>query len=76
MRDNGNVVLLPIAPDPDLDFTYQSYFRSKTANSTDRMDSGYQLVLNESGDMNVVRRNGEIAPFTNKTKHLEGDYYY
>ncbi|XP_028799694.1 G-type lectin S-receptor-like serine/threonine-protein kinase LECRK3 [Neltuma alba] len=73
IQDDGDVVLQPIAPATD--FAYEPYFNSKTTNNSDRMDSGYRLVLNESGFVNVVRRNGNTLNIANKTQAPSGDFY-
>ena len=43
VQDNGNVALLPITLDLDLDFAYQPYFHSNTADNVNWMDFGYQV---------------------------------
>ncbi|KAM5556940.1 G-type lectin S-receptor-like serine/threonine-protein kinase LECRK4 [Rosa sericea] len=56
---------------------YAPYYRSKTSDAADAiLNSGYQLAFNESGQINVVLRNGSIATLSNKTPSPSSDYYY
>ncbi|XP_061996584.1 G-type lectin S-receptor-like serine/threonine-protein kinase LECRK3 [Rosa rugosa] len=55
---------------------YSAYYKSNTSDAADKMNSGYQLVFNESGHINVVQRNGNIVTLTNKTASPPRDYYY
>uniref|UniRef100_A0A2C9V817 Receptor-like serine/threonine-protein kinase n=1 Tax=Manihot esculenta TaxID=3983 RepID=A0A2C9V817_MANES len=55
MKTDGNLVLRPIGLPTD--FPYGAYYKSNT-DSADEMNSGYRMVFNESGDLNVFVRNG------------------
>ncbi|KAJ9158696.1 hypothetical protein P3X46_024257 [Hevea brasiliensis] len=73
MKTDGNLVLRPIGLPTD--FPYPAYYESNT-DSADEMNSGYRMVFNESGDLNVFLRNGSVVNLTkNRTKSM-GDYYY
>ncbi|KAI5341597.1 hypothetical protein L3X38_009472 [Prunus dulcis] len=64
LKSDGRLVLYPIALPTE--FAYQPYYQSNTSDAVDEMNSGYQLSFNESGYLNVVRRNGNIDKLINK----------
>ncbi|PRQ54441.1 putative non-specific serine/threonine protein kinase [Rosa chinensis] len=70
----GTLELYPIALPTE--FEYKAYYKSNTSDAADKLNSGYQLVFNESGHINVVLRNGNIVTLTNKTVSPSRDYYY
>lgn len=79
LQDDGDVVLQPIVPSTG--FAYPSYFSINTtgnnSSSTNDMDSSeYLLVLNESGYVNVIRRNGNIVNIANKIGFPSADFYH
>lgn len=57
-------------------YPYDPYFSSNTSDVAEEMNTGYQLVFNESGYLNVVLRNGKLVTLTKKTIIPAGEHYY
>ncbi|KAL5760564.1 hypothetical protein ACOSQ2_019402 [Xanthoceras sorbifolium] len=75
LTTDGDLLLNPIALPTE--FAYQSYYRTDTSDAVDEMNSGYQLVFNESGYINVLLRNRNVVTLTKKTAVTRtGEYYY
>lgn len=75
LRLQDDDVVLQLAA-PSTDFANKIYFNSSTSNPADNMESGYPVVLNESGYVNVVRRNGDTVSIAKKMGVPLGDFYY
>ncbi|XP_021686637.2 G-type lectin S-receptor-like serine/threonine-protein kinase LECRK3 [Hevea brasiliensis] len=73
MKTDGNLVLRPIGLPTD--FPYPAYYKSNT-DGADEMNSGYRMVFNESGDLNVFVRNGSVVNLTKSRTKSTGDYFY
>ncbi|KDP20397.1 hypothetical protein JCGZ_05280 [Jatropha curcas] len=73
MKTDGNLVLRPIGLPTD--FPYEPYFRSNT-DSVDEMNSGYRMVFNESGHLNVFLRNGSVVNLTENRTVSNGEFYF
>ncbi|WCJ19005.1 G-type lectin S-receptor-like serine/threonine-protein kinase LECRK3 [Euphorbia peplus] len=74
MKTDGNLELRPIGLPTE--YPYEAYFKSNT-DGANEMNSGYQLVFNESGHLNVLVRNGSVVNLTRNRRALTGgDYYY
>ncbi|KAJ6934684.1 hypothetical protein NC651_009628 [Populus alba x Populus x berolinensis] len=56
LLDNGNLVLNSMNSPTKL--AYDDYYRSGTSDASNSSNSGYRLILNESGYMYILRRNG------------------
>ncbi|KAM7497313.1 hypothetical protein LguiA_021727 [Lonicera macranthoides] len=55
---------------------YEAYFWSNTYDSSNSSNSGRQLVFDETGQIFVVRRNGQISILPDQTMPRSPEYYY
>ncbi|KAM7476667.1 hypothetical protein LguiB_023910 [Lonicera macranthoides] len=74
MVPEGDVVLETIALPTD--FSYGSYYSTKTSADLNRMNSGYKLVFNETGYLYVLIRNGTRANLTSGNIGSTREFYY
>ncbi|CAN6696874.1 unnamed protein product [Malus baccata var. baccata] len=74
VKQDGRLVLYPVALPTE--FAYPTYYESNTADAADDMNTGFQLLFNESGYLNIVTMNGSMVSLTNKTVSPIRDYYY
>ncbi|KAK9224457.1 hypothetical protein WN943_009490 [Citrus x changshan-huyou] len=70
----GNLVL-NIANLPT-DLAYDAYYSSGTYDSTNSSNSGYQVMLNESGYMYILRRNSQRFDLTKGRVVPAADFYH
>ncbi|KAI3709778.1 hypothetical protein L2E82_39544 [Cichorium intybus] len=70
----GDLVLTVISNPPGK--TYEPYYRSNTADDSNTMNSGNQVILNETGILYVVKRNGRFVNLTSENMESSRDFYF
>ncbi|TYG84488.1 hypothetical protein ES288_D01G254600v1 [Gossypium darwinii] len=71
---DGNLALNPVALPTKT--AYSAYYVSGTNDAANESNSGFRLVLDELGYLNVIRRNGNIENLTTGSIPLPKDFFY
>ncbi|KAG5253603.1 G-type lectin S-receptor serine/threonine-protein kinase [Salix suchowensis] len=72
--NDGSIVLKTIALPTDSE--YGTYFTSNTSDEASPNSSGYQLVLDKSGHLNVLLDSRSVVNLTMGREFPVGDYFY
>ncbi|CAK7331809.1 unnamed protein product [Dovyalis caffra] len=72
--NDGSILLKPIALPTG--FEYGAYFKSNTSDDASPKNSGYQLVFDKSGLLNVFLDSRSVVNLTKGIELPTGDYYY
>ncbi|KAB5520237.1 hypothetical protein DKX38_024556 [Salix brachista] len=72
--NDGSIVLKTIALPTDSE--YGTYFTSNTSDEASPNSSGYQLVLDKSGHLNVLLHSRSVVNLTMGREFPAGDYFY
>ncbi|XP_076925092.1 G-type lectin S-receptor-like serine/threonine-protein kinase LECRK3 [Bidens hawaiensis] len=70
----GDLVLAVVSSPSGV--SYEPYYRSKTADDNNVMNSGNRVVFNETSGLYVVRRNGGLINLTSHNMKSPRDYYF
>ncbi|KAL9405240.1 hypothetical protein Peur_002212 [Populus x canadensis] len=72
--NDGSVLLKPLALPTG--YEYEAYFKSNTSDDASPQNSGYQLVFDKSGHLNVLQASRSVVNLTKGRESPAGDYFY
>lgn len=72
--NDGSVLLKTLALPTG--YEYEAYFKSNTSDGASPQNSGYQLVFDKSGQLNVLLDSRSVVNLTKGRESPAGDYFY
>ncbi|KAL3611049.1 hypothetical protein D5086_002069 [Populus alba] len=75
LQPNDGSILLNLLALPT-GYEYKTYFKSNTSDAASTQNSGYQLVFDGSGHLNVLQDGRSVVNLTKGRESPAGDYFY